>query len=396
MNAVPTPGGRGPDPRAPEAATPGEVARDTDASASPAVAARPRPEPALAGPGRIPAWAGLLGLAVLLAFLLSVGLAWGSVCIPLREAAGALFGRSVSNPVWREILWQLRLPRCLTAVLAGAGLAVSGLVMQTLFRNPLAGPYSLGISAGATLGVALAVLAGAGAGTLPGMPVLARLGPQLGAAGSAVAGAAAVMLLVLAVSRRIRSNTTLLILGLMFGQIAGGLVAVLQAFSDSERLRAFTFWGFGSYAGVTWTQLRALAGATVLGLLLAAFCAKPLNALLLGWTYARSLGVRAGRLRAALLASTSLLAGAVTAFCGPVAFLGLAVPHLCRGLFRSADHRVLLPACMLLGAALSLASDLACRLPGGGRVLPLNAVTALVGAPVVIWILARRRIARDE
>lgn len=352
------------------------------------------------GSTRLPAWAGLGALAVLLAVLLLLGLACGSVRVPLPAAAAALLGRPVADPVWRDILLQLRLPRCLTAALAGAGLAVSGLLMQTLFRNPLAGPYSLGISAGATLGVALAVLVGAGAGSsLPGLSALSQLtqlGPQLGAAGSAVAGAAAVLVLVLAVSRRIRSNTTLLILGLMFGQIAGGLVAVLQAFSDSERLRAFTFWGFGSYAGVTWAQLPALAAATGLGLLLAALCAKPLNALLLGWTYARSVGVRAGRLRALLLASTSLLAGAVTAFCGPVAFLGLAVPHLCRGMFRTADHRVLLPACILLGASLSLASDLACRLPGGGRVLPLNAVTALIGAPVVIGILVRRRAARDE
>ena len=347
-------------------------------------------------PTRLPAWAGLAALGVALAAALALGLACGSVRIPLGETMATLFGRRDMNPVWREILWQLRLPRCLTACLAGAGLAVSGLLMQTLFRNPLAGPYSLGISAGATLGVALAVLAGAGATGLPGLPGLSRLGPQLGLAGSAVAGAAAVLLLVLAVARRVRSNTTLLILGLMFGQIAGGLVAVLQAFSDSESLRAFTFWGFGSYAGVTWEQLPAFAAATALGLLLAAFCAKPLNALLLGWTYARSLGVRAGRLRFALLAATSLLTGAVTAFCGPVAFLGLAVPHLCRGMFRSADHRVLMPACVLLGAALSLAADLASRLPGEGRVLPLNAVTALIGAPVVIGILARRRSARDE
>lgn len=348
------------------------------------------------GAHRWPAWAGLLALAVLLAAALGLSLAYGSVRIPWGEAFGALFGRAASDPLWQDILWQLRLPRCLTAACAGAGLAVSGLLMQTLFRNPLAGPYSLGISAGATLGVALAVLAGAGATGLPGMSALSRLGPQLGLAGSAVAGAAASLALVLAVARRIRSHTTLLILGLMFGQIAGGLVAVLQASSDSERLRAFTFWGFGSYAGVTWEQLPALACATGLGILLAAACAKPLNALLLGWTYARSLGVHAGRLRFALLAATSLLAGAVTAYCGPVGFLGLAVPHLCRGLFRTADHRVLVPACVLLGAALSLGADLASRLPGGGRSLPLNAVTALLGAPVVIAILMRRRATRDE
>lgn len=347
-----------------------------------------------AGTGR--AWLWLGALAALFALLFCLGLAFGSVRIPLGEAAGMLIGRPASDPVWQDIMTQLRMPRCLTASLAGAALALSGLLMQTLFRNPLAGPYSMGISSGATLGVALAVLAGAGASTLPGVPGLDRIGAQLGVAGSAIAGAGLVMLLVLAVARRIRSNTTLLILGLMFGQLAGSLVSVLQAFSDAERIRAFTFWGFGSYAGVTWDQLPVLAAAVGSGCLLAALCAKPLNALLLGWTYARTLGVRVRALRLSLLAATSVLAGAVTAFCGPVAFIGLATPHLCRGLFRTADHRILIPACVLLGASLSLAADLAARMPGGGRALPLNAVTALIGAPVVIWILARRRAARDE
>jgi iron complex transport system permease protein len=338
-----------------------------------------------------------------LAGLFCLGLASGSVSIPLREAIGSICGRAAADPVWDHILWQIRLPRCLTAVLAGAALALSGLEMQTLFRNPLAGPYSMGISSGATLGVALAVLAGSMAGPglptalgLPGMTALGGLGAQAGVAGSAVIGAALVMLLVLAVSRRVRSNSTLLILGLMFGQMTGALVSVLQAFSSSEQIRAFTFWTFGSYAGVTWAQLPVLAAAVLTGVAMAAACAKPLNALLLGWTYARSLGVPIQGLRALLLASTSLLAGAVTAFCGPVAFLGLAVPHLCRGLFRTADHRILIPACLLLGASLSLASDLVSRLPGGDRALPLNAVTALIGAPVVIWVLLRRPAPRDD
>ncbi|MDB5104705.1 MAG: transport system permease protein [Fibrobacteres bacterium] len=339
----------------------------------------------------------LAALAGLLAALFLIGLAVGSVTIPLREAAGSLIGLPAADPVWDRILWQIRLPRCLTAVLAGSALALSGLEMQTLFRNPLAGPFSMGISSGATLGVALAVLAGAAAGAdLTGYLALRGIGSQLGVAGSAVAGSAAVMMLVLAVARRIQSNTTLLILGLMFGQVAGAMVSVLQSFSTSEEIRAFTFWGFGSYAGVTWAQMPVLAGAVLAGSAIGIYCAKPLNALLLGWTYARSLGVPVRALRLLLLASTSILAGAVTAFCGPVAFLGLAVPHLCRGLFRTADHRILIPACLLLGASLSLGSDLASRLPGSDRALPLNAVTALVGAPVVIWVLLRRRAPRDE
>jgi iron complex transport system permease protein len=344
-------------------------------------------------------WFWLPSLAVLLLALFLIGLAVGSVTIPLGETLGILAGGrgAAANPVWGDILWQLRLPRCLTAVLAGAALALSGLEMQTLFRNPLAGPYSMGISSGATLGVALAVLAGAGAGAeSSGFLALHGMGAQLGAVGSAIAGAAVVMLLVLAVARRIQSDTTLLILGLMFGQMAGALVSVLQSFSSAEEIRAFTFWGFGSYAGVTWEQLPLLAGAVLAGALLGAASAKPLNALLIGHTYARSLGVPVRALRALLLASTSILAGSVTAYCGPVAFLGLAVPHLCRGLFRTADHRVLIPACLLLGGALSLAADLAARLPGGNRALPLNAVTALIGAPVVIWVLLRRRAPRDE
>ncbi|MDB5048390.1 MAG: transport system permease protein [Fibrobacteres bacterium] len=342
-------------------------------------------------------WFWLAVLLALLTGLFCLGLALGSVTIPLRDAVGALLGRPASNPVWDRILWEIRLPRCLTAVLAGSALALSGLEMQTLFRNPLAGPYSMGISSGATLGVALAVLAGAAAGAdVPGFLALRGIGSQLGVAGSAVAGSAIVMVLVLIVARRIQSNTTLLILGLMFGQMAGALVSVLQAFSSSEQIRAFAFWGFGSYAGVTWAQMPVLAGAVLAGTAMAALCAKPMNALLIGWTYARSLGVPIRKLRFLLLASTSVLAGAVTAFCGPVAFLGLAVPHLCRGLFRTADHRILIPACLLMGASLSLASDLASRLPGGGRALPLNAVTALVGAPVVIWVLLRRRAPKDD
>ncbi|HKP96188.1 MAG TPA: iron ABC transporter permease [Fibrobacteria bacterium] len=346
-------------------------------------------------PGRT--WFRLAALSALLSGLFCLGLAMGSVSIPLREVAGGLLGRPVSDPVWGPILWQLRLPRCLAAMLAGSALALSGLEMQTLFRNPLADPFSMGISSGATLGVAVAMLAGAAVGAdVPGFLALRGLGSQLGAAGSAMAGAGLVMAVVLAVARRIRSDTTLLILGLMFGQIAGALVSVLQAFSDSEQIRAFAFWGFGSYAGVTWAQMPVLAGAVLAGIALGAACAKPLNALLLGPAYARSLGVPIRSLRLLLLAGASVLAGSVTAFCGPVAFLGLAVPHLCRGIFRTADHRILIPACLLLGASLSLFSDLASRLPGTGRALPLNAVTALMGAPVVIWVLLRRRAPKDD
>jgi iron complex transport system permease protein len=331
-------------------------------------------------------WTGLALLGVTLAILFLIGLATGSTSIPLREAAAGLLGHGTGNPVHDHILREIRLPRCLAATLGGACLGLSGLLMQTLFRNPLAGPYSMGVSSGATLGVALVVMAGsARAGALWG------LWASFGAAGAAVAGAGAVMALVLAVSRRVRDNATLLILGLMFGQLASAAVSVLQAFSRAEEIRAFTFWTFGSFAGVTGGQMPALAAAFAVGAALAAACAKPLNALLLGENYARSLGVTLSSLRVLLLAAASILAGGVTAFCGPVAFLGLVVPHLCRGMFRSADHRLLIPASALLGAALALASDLAASLPGPGNALPLNAVTALIGAPIVIRILLRRR-----
>ena len=347
-------------------------------------------------PQRTALWLVLLLIGTGMLFV--IGLAAGSVPIPWDGLFASLVGNNNADPLWEKILWQVRLPRCLAAMIGGACLALSGLEMQTLFRNPLAGPFSMGISSGATLGVALAVLAGAaaGAGSLPGWLDMGGLWGQIGVAGSAIAGAGAVMAVVLALSRRIRSNTTLLILGLMFGQVAGALVSVLLAFSDAERIRTFTFWTFGSHSGVTWGQMPILAAAFALGLVLAALCAKPLNALLLGWTYARSLGVPVATLRFLLLASASVLAGAVTAFCGPIAFLGLAVPHLCRGLFRTADHRVLIPACVLLGASLSLAADLVCRLPGTGHALPLNAVTALVGAPVVVWVLLRRRVGSEK
>lgn len=338
--------------------------------------------PAPAGLKPLP---GLAFLGVTLMLLFALGLAKGSIPIPLHDVLRVLCGAASGDPVHDHILRDIRLPRCLAAALGGACLGLSGLLMQTLFRNPLAGPYSMGVSSGATLGVALAVLAGSATAGLPGL-----LG-SFGAAGAAVIGAAAVMALVLAVSRRVRDNATLLILGLMFGQLASAAVSVLQAFSSAEEIRTFTFWTFGSFAGVTWGQMPALGAALLAGAGLSAACAKPLNALLLGEAYARSMGVTLSSLRVLLLAAASILAGGVTAFCGPVAFLGLVTPHLCRGLFRSADHRLLIPSAALLGGALALASDIAATLPGYGRALPLNAVTALLGAPIVIRILLRRR-----
>ncbi len=332
----------------------------------------------------------LVGLAGGLALVFLLSLAMGSVSIPLREILTVLLGGEASKTSWTQIVLQFRLPKALTATLAGAALAVSGLQMQTLFRNPLAGPYVLGISAGASLGVALVVLvAGAAGGSL----LLAGISPtgDLSLALAASLGAGLVLILVLLVARSVQNTMTLLILGLMFGYAASAVVSILLYFSIADRIQAYISWTFGSFGGVTWSQLRILAPAILLGLGLAHAMAKPLNALLLGETYARSLGLNVGLARVAIITSAALLAGVVTAFCGPIGFLGIAVPHLCRSLFDTSDHRVLLPGVTLLGGILALAADLVAQLPGSQITLPLNAVTALIGAPVVVWVILRQR-----
>lgn len=331
-------------------------------------------------------WA--LCLAMLLGLLVAAfaaELLLGSARIPLSSVLRALLGLDVERESWLTIVRQIRLPRAGTAMLSGAALAVCGLQMQTLFRNPLADPFVLGISSGASLGVALVLLL---AGTGPAAMVLGAA-PSLALA--ATLGAAAAFLAVVAIARRVESNTTLLILGLMFGYATGSVVSILLHFGQAERVKSYVAWTFGSFAGVTGNQLWVLAGCVGAGLFLAVLMMKPLNALLLGPAYARSMGLDLRASRAILLAGTSLLAGSVVAFCGPVGFLGIAVPHLCRGLLRTADHRVLVPGSALLGAVVAMVADLAAQLPGSDRVLPLNSVTALLGAPIVIWVVLRAR-----
>ncbi len=333
-----------------------------------------------------------LGLVALLAllmvmFLLSVAI--GSVYIPPDEVLKILLGAEPERAAWANIVLKFRLPKAITASLAGASLAIAGLQMQTLFRNPLAGPFILGISSGASLGVALVVL-GAGAGG--GVTLLAGLG-LLGEFSLAVAaslGAALVLLLVMLVARRVNSTMTLLLLGLMFGYATSALVSVLLYFSIAERIQAYITWTFGTFGDVTWDQLRVMAPSLLLAMAVAHAGAKPLNALLLGETYARSMGLTVGRARLFIIGSASILAGVVTAFCGPITFLGVAVPHLGRSLFNTSDHRILLPATTLLGAVLALGADLIAHLPGSQISLPLNAITALIGAPVVVWVILRR------
>lgn len=332
----------------------------------------------------------LVLLAVLIGMFLLV-LAAGSVQIPLEQIVTVLLGGEAERASWTNIILKVRLPKALAAMLAGAALGVGGLMMQTYFRNPLADPFVLGVSSGASLGVALVVLS---VGTAGGV-LLAGFGfvGDLALAGAAAAGAALTLLLVLSVAARVRGSLALLLLGLMLGYLVSAAVSLLLYFSIPERIQAYVNWTFGSFSGVTWEQMPILAGGVAVGLVLAFALTKPLNALLLGEGYARTLGVPLRSVRLTILLAAALLAGTVTAFCGPISFIGMAVPHLCRGLLQSSDHRLLMPAVALLGAIMALAASVVAEVPGSSSVLPLNAVTALLGAPVVIWVLLRQRSA---
>lgn len=315
----------------------------------------------------------------------------GSVAIGPDQVVKILLGGEADRASWEKIIWLFRLPKAITAVLAGAGLALSGLMMQTLFRNPLAGPSVLGINAGAGLGVALVVLSAASGGV--GAKYIAGLGltGKAGMVASAGLGAGLVLAAILALARRVGNVMTLLIIGILCGFAVNAAVSVLIHFSVAERIQAYISWTFGSFGSVTWNDLALFAPVIGLGLLGCQLIRKPLNGLLLGEDYARSMGLRIRTLRFAVIILTALLAGTTTAFCGPVAFIGLAVPHLGRVLLNSSDHGRLLPATALLGALTALAADLLAQLPGSDAVLPLNAVTALIGSPVIVWLILRRR-----
>ena len=331
---------------------------------------------------------GGLVAAVGVVFLLSLAL--GSTSIPLRRVIMALIGTSPDEDTSVIVVTTIRLPRSVTAMLAGASLGVAGLQMQTLFRNPLADPFALGISSGASLGVALVVL-GSGYGAA------AAFGTAMGMRGdalitvAAIIGAALVLGLVLVVSSRIANPTTVLILGLMFGYAVSAIVTVLVGASQPERLQQWAQWGFGSFSGVTWQRLRLFGPLTFFGVLIASATTKQLNALLLGESCARSMGLAVRRARLLTMLGASVLGAVVTAFCGPISFLGIAVPHLCRGLLGTSDHRALVPAVVLMGSAVALVAQIVSLLPGSAGVLPLNAVTSLMGAPIVVAVLLRSR-----
>ena len=276
-----------------------------------------------------------------------------------------------------QILLHLRLPKMITAILAGASLSVAGLMMQTLFRNPLAGPYILGVSSGASLGVALVTMCGVAVGS-SGL-----------ISGSAILGSILTMLLVMAFARRIRSNVTLLIVGMMVGNIAGALVNMIQNFANPDSLKLFIVWTLGSLSGVSWDELPILTIGIVLAAILVLMLIKPLNGLLLGEDYARGLGIHVERTRWMMVLASCLLAGSVTAFCGPIAFIGVAVPHIARGIFATSNHRLTVPASALIGANILLICDILCNI--GTYSLPISTMSALFGAPIILWIILKKK-----
>lgn len=325
----------------------------------------------------------LLAVAVVLLFV--ANLLIGSVEIPFRTVVDILFGRAVEDTALQYIILESRLPQALTALLSGAALAVSGLMMQTVFRNPLAGPDVFGVNSGASLAVALLMLLPAS------LFSFSRLVMPLSTLATAFAGSMAVMGIILFFAVRVRSHVLLLIIGIMIGYLASSGVTLLNFFATEEGIHSFLMWGMGNFGGVSMAQMPLFAAVTVVGLLGSLSQVKSLNALLLGSQYAENLGVNIRRVRTNMLLLTGMLTAVVTAYCGPVAFLGLAVPHIARLLLSTENHRQLLPATMLAGAAVALLCNLACCLPGNGVVVPLNAVTPLVGAPVIIYVIARRR-----
>ncbi|WKN29902.1 iron ABC transporter permease [Porifericola rhodea] len=332
----------------------------------------------------------LTGLGMLMILLWLADIALGSVAIPFTEVLNKLSGQSLDNTAFENIIMKIRLPKAITAVLAGAALSVGGLQMQTLFRNPLAGPSVLGVTSGASLGVAVVTLSSGQATTLYAIQELGISGSWLVAIASSL-GAALVLFIILGISFRVSDYVVLLIAGIMIGNITLSLVSLWQYFSNPEQIQNYLLWTFGSLHGVTQKHLGLMSAVVILGLLLTFALSKPLNALLLGEHYAQSLGVSIRQLRIGVIIATSLLAGVVTAFCGPIGFIGIAVPHLSRGLFHTAHHGVLIPACALLGAITLLACDLISQVPGSAITLPLNAITALIGSPVVIYVILKNR-----
>ncbi|MBQ8706251.1 MAG: iron ABC transporter permease [Paludibacteraceae bacterium] len=334
----------------------------------------------------------LLLLSIILLFVLNLLL--GTVKIPVCDVVATLMGSQDITEITRNIIWSSRVPQALTAMVAGAGLAVSGLQMQTVFRNPLAGPSVLGISNGASLGVACVVLM---SGSLGGV-ALSRLGylGDVAMSIAAIIGSLAVMALILYVSQKVKGNVTLLIIGVMIGYLATAVIGVLKFFSAEEDIKAYVVWGLGSFSRVSGNQMILFVILMAILLPLSMLLVKTMNLLLLGDGYARNLGLNIRRARMLVILCSGVLVAIVTAYCGPIMFIGLAVPHLCRAIFRSSDHRILMPGTLLAGASLALLCNLIARMPGFEGALPVNSVTALVGAPVIASVLFRRHQSIEE
>lgn len=328
----------------------------------------------------------LLLCLLVLFFLINISL--GSVYIPVNKVFTIIFFPSnTENTTWQTIIFNYRMPKGVTAIIVGSGLSISGLLMQTLFRNPLAGPFVLGISSGASLGVAILIL---GASFL-GFQISSFALSNFSMAIAASLGSFLVLLAVVITALRVRNTMSILIIGLMFGSFTSAIISILAYFSSAENLQQYMFWSFGSLGNLNWNDITVLASIFIIGTLLTFFVSKPLNSLLIGENYAKSMGVNIKKTRYITLISTCLLTGVITAFSGPIAFIGLAVPHLTKMFFTTANHKILLPAVAIIGAIVMLICDSISQLPNSEYTLPINAITSLVGAPVIIWLLVRKR-----
>lgn len=327
----------------------------------------------------------ILSLSLVLSLILNLSL--GQVAIPIKEVFKSLFTSLGTKETWEYIIINFRLPKAITAILVGIGLSISGLLMQTMFRNPLAGPYVLGLSSGSSLGVAFVIL---GAGFLP-VALSEILLSNYGIILASCFGSLLVLLLVITVSQRLRDTATILIVGLMFGSFTNAIVSVLTYFSTAEQLQKFTFWSLGSIGNLAWSSIVILTVSVSIGLLMSLYSIKSLDALLLGENYAKSMGLNVKKSRFIIMIATSILAGSITAFAGPIAFVGLAVPHLAKLLFQTSNHKILFWSTILIGAIIMLLCDTISQMPGFDFTLPINAITSIVGAPIVIWLLVRKR-----
>jgi iron complex transport system permease protein len=326
----------------------------------------------------------LLVLGVIL-FVLNVSL--GSVSIPFEDILNILIGNTAAKESWQTIILYFRLPKAITAILVGSGLSVAGLLMQTLFRNPLAGPFVLGISSGASLGVALLILSG----SLFGGFFLANSISSWSLPVASSLGAFLVLSAVIIAANKVRNTMSILIIGLMFGSLTSAIISVLAYFSEAQQIQQFLFWSFGSLGNLSWNELLIFIVIYSIGMLATLVIIKPLNSLLLGENYAKSLGINVKRNRNIILIITSVLTGVITAFAGPIAFIGLAVPHIARMIFTTSNHKTLIPAVVILGAIIMLICDAIAQLPTSEFTLPINAITSLFGAPIVIWLLIRKK-----